>query len=182
MMQSSSSTSPYTWYFDNGKSAAGATSTNGICSNGHSSPYPGILKKSSSSVDYLSRESTPDSGLGRIYDSVCGVGGGGNSGSSSKRQEPIYAKVKKGIRFADDVEDDKETVTTTTTTTKTVTVQKEKRMKAKEGRSNTEMTNGGSNSDFLDLESLVLSSQPSGAVEKYFDNLVTMIEDAAEGL
>ena len=35
--------------------------------------------------------------------------------------------------------------------------------------------------DFLDLESLVLSS-PSGAVEKYFDNLVTMIEDAAEGL
>ena len=36
------------------------------------SPYPGILKKSSSSVDYLSRESTPDSGLGRIYDSVSG--------------------------------------------------------------------------------------------------------------
>ena len=40
-----------------------------------SSPYPGILKKSSSSVDYLSRESTPDSGLGRIYDSVSGGGG-----------------------------------------------------------------------------------------------------------
>ena len=38
--------------------------------------------------------------------------------------------------------------------------------------------------DFLNLESLVLSSPktPSGAVEKYFDNLVTMIEDAAEGL
>ena len=42
------------------------------------SPYPGILKKSSSSVDYLSRESTPDSGLGRIYDSVSGGGGGSN--------------------------------------------------------------------------------------------------------
>ena len=28
------------------------------------------------------------------------------SGSSSKRQEPIYAKVKKGIRFADDVGDE----------------------------------------------------------------------------
>ena len=98
-------------------------------------------------------------------------------------------------------------------------------MKSKEGKSLSEMTNGGSNSgkentavtnisvfffstfggrwqhwqlsevvevtenhssemtpaDFLDLESLVLSS-PSGAVEKYFDNLVTMIEDAAEGL
>lgn len=72
------------------------------------------------------------------------------SGGSSKRQEPIYAKVKKGIRFADDVEDEgnhgKETVTTTTTTTKTVTVQKEKRMKSKEGRGKTEMTNGSSSS------------------------------------
>ena len=29
-----------------------------------------------------------------------------NSGSGSKRQEPIYAKVKKGIRFADDVGDE----------------------------------------------------------------------------
>ena len=40
----------------------------------------------------------------------------------------------------------KETVTTTTTTTKTVTVQKQKRMKSKEGKSLSEMTNGGSNS------------------------------------
>ena len=41
IMPSSSSshaaTSPYTWYFDNGKSPAGAiSSTNGICTNGHS--------------------------------------------------------------------------------------------------------------------------------------------------
>ena len=83
------------------------------------------------------------------------------SGNSGKRQEPIYAKVKKGIRFADDVEDEghgKETVTTTTTTTKTVTVQKEKRTKSKEGKSKSEMTNGGGSNSGMEHWSCEMSN------------------------
>jgi hypothetical protein len=66
--------------------------------------------------------------------------------------------------------------TVVTTMTKTLTTTKE-----------TTVINGeaAGESPVIDLETLVIRSPRKGtdnSVEKYFDNLISMIEDAAEGL
>ena len=70
--------------------------------------------------------------------------------------------------------------TVVTTTTKTLTTTKEE----------TTVLNGKATAEdnlrpAVDLETLVIRSPRKGtdnSVEKYFDNLISMIEDAAEGL
>lgn len=165
--------SSYSWYFDTDKpqsilkkhrpaSDFGAPSSSNA-SNKSDCDYQYIPLRNSTDSN-ASRESTPES-LSRPLSRLSM-----STNMSLDQGQPLYSTPKpKSIRFADDLEES--------------CIDMGRRSEKSLGQSGHKPdTNGDRVSP--DLELLVRSPRrgTDNSVEKYFDNLITMIEDAAEGL